>query len=374
MNAADPRAGSAPDPHLTGFDLHLFQEGNHHRLYDKLGAHPTTEDGIPGVYFAVWAPNAVRVTVIGSFNQWDNQRHPLQSIAGGLWELFVPQVQINDRYQYEILTKQGDLYKKSDPYGFQHEVRPRTGSIVTDLSNYTWGDGAWMEARSQQDPLAQPIAVYEVHLGSWIHGTTTDPPLDFAATAQTSVPISGYKPHARFLTYVELADRLSPYVQKLGYTHIELLPIAEHPFDGSWGYQVTGYYAPTSRFGVPQGLMYLIDRCHQAGLGVILDWVPGHFSRDAHGLAQFDGSPLYEYEDDRRGEHKEWGTLVFNYESPQVRNFLWANALFWFDYYHIDGIRVDAVASMLYLDYGRKNGEWLPNSYGGRENIEAADF
>jgi len=288
MNAADPRAGSAPDPHLTGFDLHLFQEGNHHRLYDKLGAHPTTEDGIPGVYFAVWAPNAVRVTVIGSFNQWDNQRHPLQSIAGGLWELFVPQVQINDRYQYEILTKQGDLYKKSDPYGFQHEVRPRTGSIVTDLSNYTWGDRAWMEARSQQDPLAQPIAVYEVHLGSWIHGTTTDPPLDFGTTPQTSVSISGYKPHARFLTYGELADRLIPYVQKLGYTHIELLPVAEHPFDGSWGYQVTGYYAPTSRFGVPQGLMYLIDRCHQAGLGVILDWVPGHFSRDAHGLAQFD--------------------------------------------------------------------------------------
>ena len=374
MNAADPRAGSAPDPHLTGFDLHLFQEGNHHRLYDKLGAHPTVVDGISGVYFAVWAPAAVGVAVMGSFNQWDNQRHPLEPLEAGIWARFVPEAQVNDRYQYEILTTGGERYKKSDPYGFQHEVRPRTGSIVTDLSNYTWGDGAWMEARSQQDPLAQPIAVYEVHLGSWIHGTTTDPPLDFATTAQTSVPISGYKPHARFLTYVELADRLIPYVQKLGYTHIELLPIAEHPFDGSWGYQVTGYYAPTSRFGVPQGLMYLIDRCHQAGLGVILDWVPGHFSRDAHGLARFDGSPLYEYEDDRRGEHKEWGTLVFNYESPQVRNFLWANALFWFDYYHIDGIRVDAVASMLYLDYGRKNGEWLPNHYGGRENIEAADF
>ena len=358
----------------TDYDLHLFQEGNHHRLYEKLGAHITTQAGVSGVYFSLWAPRALGVYVVGSFNQWDNRAHPLSLLGCGVWGGFVPGAKVNDRYQYEIHTTTGEYYKKSDPMGFQQEVRPRTGSIVTDLGDYTWADGDWMAARAQRDPLSQPISIYEVHLGSWIHESTTEPPAPFQTYAQPVVPISGYKPHARFLTYQELADRLIPYVKDLGYTHIELLPLAEHPFDGSWGYQVTGYYAPTSRFGVPQGLMYFVDRCHQAGLGVILDWVPGHFSRDLHGLARFDGMPLYEYEDDRKGEHKEWGTLVFNYASPQVRNFLLANALFWLDKYHLDGIRVDAVASMLYLDYGRKPGEWIPNAYGGRENIEAADF
>ena len=365
---------TAPTFQFTDFDLHLFQEGSDQRLYNKLGAHPGEKNGVMGVYFAVWAPAATAVQVLGSFNQWQEGQDGLHPVGHGIWAGFVPGAQVNDRYQYQIGTATGDRYRKADPVGFYHEVRPRTASIVTDLKTYTWGDQAWMAARTQRNPLDHPLAVYEVHLGSWMHGSTADPPPPFQGQEQVTVPISGYRPQARFLTYPELADRLIPYVKSLGYTHIELLPIAEHPFDGCWGYQVTGYYAPTSRFGCPQGLMYLIDRCHQEGLGVILDWVPGHFSRDLHGLGKFDGSALYEYADDRRGEHKEWGTLVFNYGSAQVRNFLLANALFWFDYYHIDGLRVDAVASMLYLDYGRKPGEWLPNPYGGRENIEAADF
>lgn len=365
---------SVSDLQFTDFDQHLFQEGSHHRLYEKLGAHPAVLDGVSGVYFAVWAPAATAVQVLGTFNNWQDSQDPLEPLGQGIWGKFIPTAQVNDRYQYQICTAEGDRYKKADPFGFQHEVRPRTASIVTDLQTYRWGDQAWMTDRPQQNILHHPLSVYEVHLGSWMHGSTADPPPPFEGDPQQIVPISGYRPQARFLTYVELADRLIPYVQDLGYTHIELLPLAEHPFDGCWGYQVTGYYAPTSRFGCPQGLMYFIDRCHQAGLGVILDWVPGHFSRDRHGLAQFDGTPLYEYADDRRGEHKEWGTLVFNYEAPQVRNFLLANALFWFDYYHIDGLRVDAVAAMLYLDYGRKPGEWIPNQYGGRENIEAANF
>ncbi|MEY2976000.1 MAG: 1,4-alpha-glucan-branching protein, partial [Cyanobacteriota bacterium] len=365
---------SVSDLQFTDFDQHLFQEGSHHRLYEKLGAHPAVLDGVPGVYFAVWAPAATSVQVLGTFNNWQDGQDQLAPLGQGIWGKFIPTAQVNDRYQYQICTAAGDRYRKADPFGFEHEVRPRTASIVTDLQTYRWGDQTWMADRSQQNILHQPLSVYEVHLGSWMHGSTADPPPPFAGNPQQIVPISGYRPQARFLTYVELADRLIPYVQDLGYTHIELLPLAEHPFDGCWGYQVTGYYAPTSRFGCPQGLMYFIDRCHQAGLGVILDWVPGHFSRDRHGLAQFDGTPLYEYADDRRGEHKEWGTLVFNYEAPQVRNFLLANALFWFDYYHIDGLRVDAVAAMLYLDYGRKPGEWIPNQYGGRENIEAANF
>jgi 1,4-alpha-glucan branching enzyme len=358
-------------PQLTDFDIHLFQEGNHHRLYEKLGAHPMPQGG---VYFALWAPHAQGIAIVGDFNDWQGDRDPMHSIAGGIWERFVPKAQVGDRYQYEIQTAKGLTYKKSDPLGFTHEIRPRTASIVSNLDDYAWNDEAWMTQRPQIEILNQPISVYEVHLGSWLHDAVDRPAELPDGTTEPVAMVSGYKPGARFLTYRELAQKLIPYVKNLGYTHIEILPILEHPFDGSWGYQVTGYYAPTSRFGDPQGLMFFIDQCHQQGLGVILDWVPGHFSRDEHGLADFDGTPLYEHPDPRKGEHKQWGTLVFNYECNEVRNFLVANALFWFDKYHIDGIRVDAVASMLYLDYQRKGGEWLPNAYGGRENIEAVNF
>lgn len=359
---------------ITDFDIHLFAEGNHHRLYEKLGAHPIVLDGIAGVYFAVWAPSAQGISVIGDFNAWSGRQHQMRCIHGGVWELFVPEANVGDRYQYEIQTTKGNIYKKSDPVGFHHEIRPLTASVVAELETYPWSDEQWMSQRRQTHWLNQPISVYEVHFGSWLHADAAHPGQNADGTEAPIALVSGYNPGARFLTYREFADQLIPYVKSLGYTHIELMPIAEHPFDGSWGYQITGYYAPTSRFGDPQGLMYFIDQCHEHGLGVILDWVPGHFSKDAHGLAEFDGTPLYEHPDPRKGEHKEWGTLVFNYERNEVRNFLIANVLFWFDKYHIDGIRVDAVASMLYLDYHREAGEWLPNQYGGRENIEAVDL
>lgn len=358
-------------------DRRLFLAGQHHRLYGKMGAHLGQVDGVAGVHFALWAPGALGVEVVGDFNQWQSQQHPMEPMGGGVWERFIPGVQPGDRYQYYIHTAKGSLYKKSDPFGFSHEVRPRTASRVTSLQGYPWGDRTWMHQRRQSNPLTQAIAVYEVHLGSWMHAATSDPPQGIPGGDRPPpppVPISGYRPRARFLSYEELAHRLIPYVRDLGYTHVELMPLAEHPFDGSWGYQVTGYYAPTSRFGDPQGLMYFIDQCHQQGLGVILDWVPGHFSKDEHGLAEFDGTPLYEHPDPRQGEQPEWGTLVFHYDRPEVRNFLIANALFWLDYYHIDGLRVDAVTAMLYLDYGRKSGEWLPNAHGGHENLEAAQF
>lgn len=361
-------------PRLTEFDLHLFAEGNHHRIYEKLGAHPTEINGVEGVYFAVWAPNARNVSVLGDFNYWDGRKNQMRKGSTGVWELFIPGLAVGDRYKYEIKNQDGHIYEKSDPYGFQQEVRPKTASIVTDLEAYSWNDQDWMEQRRHTDPLTQPISVYEVHLGSWLHASSAEPPRLPNGETEPIVLVSELKTGARFLTYRELAERLIPYVKELGYTHIELLPIAEYPFDGSWGYQVTGYYACTSRYGSPEDLMYFIDQCHQNGIGVIVDWVPGHFPKDGHGLAYFDGSHLYEHADPRKGEHKEWGTLVFNYSRHEVRNFLVANALFWFDKYHIDGIRVDAVASMLYLDYCRKEGEWLPNQYGGRENLEAADF
>jgi 1,4-alpha-glucan branching enzyme len=281
---------------------------------------------------------------------------------------------VGTHYKYEIKNQEGHIYEKSDPHGFQQEVRPKTASIVADLGTYEWGDRAWMEQRRHTEPLTQPISVYEVHIGSWLHGSSSEPYVRPDGTEIAPVIVADLKPGARFLTYRELAERLIPYVKDLGFTHIELLPIAEHPFDGSWGYQVTGYYAATSRYGTPQDLMYLIDQCHLNGIGVIVDWVPGHFPKDGHGLANFDGTCLYEHADPRKGEHKGWGTLVFNYARNEVRNFLVSNALFWFDKYHIDGIRVDAVASMLYLDYCREPGEWVTNQYGGRENIEAADF
>nr|RNJ69894.1 MAG: 1,4-alpha-glucan branching enzyme [Leptolyngbya sp. IPPAS B-1204] len=361
-------------PLLTDFDIHLFAEGNHHRIYEKLGAHLTEINGVQGVYFAVWAPNARNVSVLGDFNQWDGRDHQMRIRNNGIWELFIPGLTAGVKYKYEVKNHAGHIYEKSDPYGFQQEVRPKTASIVADLNAYTWNDEDWMEKRRHSDPLLEPISVYEVHLGSWMHGSYDDPAHTPDGKVIPPVPVADLKPGARFLTYRELAEKLIPYVKELGFTHVELLPVSEHPFDGSWGYQVTGYYAATSRYGTPQDFMYFVDQCHQNGIGVIVDWVPGHFPKDGHGLANFDGTALYEYGDPRKGEHKEWGTLVFNYGRNEVRNFLVANALFWFDKYHIDGIRVDAVASMLYLDYLRPPGEWVPNQYGGREHIEAADF
>ena len=360
-------------PKLTDLDIHLFAEGNHHRIYEKLGAHPTKIDGIEGVYFALWAPNARNVSVLGDFNSWDGRKHQMRRGDTGIWELFVPELTYGASYKYEVKNWEGHIYEKSDPYGFQQEVRPKTASIVADLDSYQWNDAEWMKKRRQSDPLAKPISVYEFHLGSWMHGSASEPTKLLSGESEPVIATE-WKQDARFLSYYELADKLIPYVKELGYTHIEMLPVAEHPFDGSWGYQVTGYYAPTSRFGNPEDLMYFIDRCHENDIGVIVDWVPGHFPKDGHGLAFFDGTHLYEHADPRKGEHKEWGTLVFNYNRNEVRNFLVANALFWFDKYHIDGIRVDAVASMLYLNYCRKDGEWVANDYGGCENLEAANF
>jgi len=342
-------------PVLSEFDLYLFAEGKHYELYEKLGAHLIEHEGARGVVFAVWAPNAQRVSVVGTFNQWDGRRLPMRPRgATGVWELFVPGLAQGDLYKYEIKSRfAGLLTLKSDPYGFAMELRPGTASIVWDLNRYEWRDQAWVQARPQRQALDAPMAIYEVHLGSW----------------QRVGPDGN-----RWLTYRELADKLVPYAVDLGYTHLELLPIAEHPFDGSWGYQVLGYFAPTARFGTPDDFRYFVDTAHQAGLGVILDWVPAHFPKDAAGLAFFDGTHLYEHADPRRGEHQDWGTLIFNFGRNEVSAFLLTNALFWLDKYHIDGLRVDAVASMLYLDYSREPGEWLPNEFGGRENLEAVRF
>ena len=359
MTGHDGHVWELEDPYrfplqITDFDLHLFGEGTHFRTYEKMGAHPMTVDGTEGVHFAVWAPNAVRVSVIGWFNRWDGRHHPMQSRGNsGLWEIFIPALQPGDLYKYEIKGRHGFLGQKSDPYGFFAELRPKSASVVWNIRNYQWQDEAWLKTRRETNWFESPLSVYEVHLGSWRH-----------------VP----EEHNRLLTYRELAETLVPYVKELGYTHIELLPISEHPFDGSWGYQTIGYYAPTSRHGTPDDFMYFVDRCHEAGIGVLIDWVPAHFPKDGHGLAYFDGSHLYEHADPRKGEHKDWGTLIFNYGRNEVRTFLLSNAMYWADVFHIDGLRVDAVASMLYLDYSRKEGEWIPNQYGGRENLEAVDF
>jgi 1,4-alpha-glucan branching enzyme len=350
---------------FTDFDFYLFGEGKHYHIYEKLGAHLSEREGESGVYFTVWAPHAQEVGVVGDFNNWDPRHCLMARNQMGIWEAFVPKLKPGEKYKYAIKNSHGDCCLKTDPYGYQQELRPGTASIVTDLS-YRWQDRSWLEKRSQTNPHEIPISIYEVHLGSWLHSNLESPP-----EGGQTVPVPN-KPGARFLTYRELAERLIPYVKEVGHTHIELLPITEYPFDGSWGYQVVGYYAPTSRYGTPQDLMYFIDRCHQEGIGVIIDWVPGHFPKDRHGLASFDGTNLYEYADWRKGEHKGWGTLVFNYDRHEVRNFLIASALFWFEKYHIDGIRVDAVASMLYLDYERQ--EWVSNAYGGRENLEAVEF
>lgn len=359
MTGYDGHVWELEDPYrfplqITDFDMYLFGEGTHYRTYLKMGAHPMTIDGVSGVHFAVWAPNAVRVSVIGWFNRWDGRHHPMQACgSSGLWALFIPHLQPGDLYKFEIKGPNNFLAQKSDPYAFFSELRPKTASVVWDLTRYKWSDQEWMQKRRETRWHEKNISVYEVHLGSW-----------------RRVPEEG----GRWLTYRELADQLIPYVKEMGYTHVELLPISEHPFDGSWGYQTIGYYAPTSRFGTPDDLMYFVDRCHQAGIGVILDWVPAHFPKDGHGLAYFDGTHLYEHADPRKGEHKDWGTLIFNYGRNEVRTFLLSNAMYWADVYHIDGLRVDAVASMLYLDYSRKEGEWIPNQYGGRENLEAVDF
>ncbi len=340
---------------LTEFDLYLMGEGRHYDTYEKLGAHIKSVDGIAGVHFAVWAPSARRVSVVGDFNRWDGRVHPMRARgSSGIWELFLPEVGESTIYKFEIVGAEGAVLPlKADPYAFAAELRPNTGSVVARLDKHNWNDAEWLDQRQQKNWLEQPISVYEVHLGSW-----------------RRIP----EEHDRWLTYRELGDQLIPYVKDLGYTHIELLPIMEHPYDGSWGYQTLGYFAATSRYGSPAEFMEFVDRCHQAGLGVFLDWTPAHFPRDTHGLSQFDGTHLYEHSDPRQGSHPDWGTLVYNYGRNEVQNYLISNALFWLDKYHIDGLRVDAVASMLYLDYSRKPGEWIPNRYGGRENLEAIDF
>ncbi|MGH9411021.1 MAG: 1,4-alpha-glucan branching enzyme, partial [Vicinamibacterales bacterium] len=340
---------------ITDFDLYLFGEGKHTRIYDRLGAHLTRLGDTAGVHFGVWAPNAERVSVVGDFNGWDGRVHPMRSLGpSGVWEMFIPGISDGQRYKFEIRSRaRGELLLKTDPYGFRFEIPPRSASIVADIE-YAWSDASWIERRRRDaSGFTRPMAIYEAHLGSWAR-----------------VP----EEQSRYLTYRELADRLVPYAKEMGYTHLELLPVMEHPFSGSWCYQVTGFFAPTSRFGTPRDFKVFVDACHREGLGVILDWVPGHFPKDAHGLARFDGTALYEHADPRQGEHRDWGTLIFNYGRNEVRNFLLANALFWLHEYHIDGLRVDAVASMLYLDYSRHEGEWVPNKFGGRENLEAIDF
>ncbi len=341
-------------PHLlTDYDLHLLNEGRHWQCYNKLGAQIRTVDGVEGVNFAVWAPNATSVSVVGNFNAWDGRRHPMRKhIPSGFWELFIPGLAADCLYKYQI-RHFDHVFEKSDPVGFAAEVPPRTASMVVDLNHYRWHDAQWLAHRRDTNWLEQPLSFYEVHLGSW-RRPGDDP--------------------GRWLGYRELAHQLVEYVSEMGYTHIELLPVSEHPLSASWGYQTVGYYSVTSRYGSPEDFMYFVDLCHQNGIGVLLDWVPGHFPRDGHGLRRFDGSALYEHADPRQGEHRDWGTHIFNYGRHEVRNYLISNALFWMDKYHIDGIRVDAVASMLYLDYSRHDGDWIPNEFGGRENLPAIGF
>ena len=355
-------------------DRHLFSEGNHHHIWRKMGAHLTEINKKQGVMFCLWAPHAKSVSVIGDLNSWDGRHHPMQKRLGGIWELFIPGLSEGDLYKYEIRTEKGHCYEKADPYGFQHEVRPAKSSVISKIDSFQWNDQSWISNRDNRDPLEQPISVYEMHLGSWMHASSDDPFINSNGEHRAPVPAADMKPGSRLLTYKELANKVIPYVKERGFTHIELMPISEHPFDGSWGYQVTGWYAPTSRFGSPDEFRAFVDSCHKEGIGIILDWVPGHFPKDQHGLAYFDGSHLYEHSDPRVGEHKEWGTLIFNYSRNEVRNFLVANLIFWFDQFHIDGIRVDAVASMLYKDYLRPEGEWIPNEDGGNENFEAVRF
>ena len=340
-------------PLLTDYDIYLFGQGRHRDIYRLLGAHPRSIDGASGINFAVWAPNCYKVAVVGDFNRWDPRAHPMETNGdSGIWELFVPGLDTGCNYKYEIRSHHdGYRAEKADPFAFFSEMRPKTASVVYDIERYQWQDAAWMSARESLDQLSGPMNIYEVHLGSWKRGAGNT-----------------------YLSYRDLANDLVPYLVDMGYTHLELLPVAEHPLDASWGYQVTGYFAPTSRFGTPADFMRLVDTCHQSGIAVILDWVPAHFPKDDFGLNYFDGTHLYSHEDPRQGEHPDWGTMIFNYERNEVRNFLIANALFWLKEYHIDGLRVDAVSSMIYLNFSREEGQWLPNKYGGNENIGALDF
>ena len=343
------------DSLLTDFDAYLFAEGKHYDIYEKLGAHPMTIDGVKGTYFAVWAPHARRVSVVGDFNMWDGALHPMQiRQSGGIYELFIPDVMPGAVYKYQILTRYDEILYKSDPYGNACQMRPDTGSVVADIGSYKWKDSEWVanrDTKSRTDRMKMPMTIYEMHLGSWKKKQEDD--------------------DAGFYSYRELAPMVADYVKEMGYTHIELMGISEYPFDGSWGYQVSNYYAPTSRYGEPTDFMYFVDYMHNKGISVILDWVPAHFPRDAHGLGKFDGMPLYEHPDPRRGEHPDWGTYIFDYGRTEVANFLTANALFWVEKFHVDALRVDAVASMLYLDYGKQDGQWLPNEDGGNENKDA---
>lgn len=341
-------------PTLGDQDLYFLGEGKHYSLYEKMGAHQRELDGAQGVSFAVWAPNAKRVSIVGEFNNWDGRLYPMRSMgSSGIWELFIPGIGVNTLYKYEIKTQSGDLRIKTDPFAFYMELRPETASIVWNVDSYEWSDQNWLESRSNRNPMSNPMSVYEVHLGSWMRIA---------------------EDNFRWATYRELAEPVAAHCKKYGFTHVELMPIMEHPFDASWGYQVTGYFAPTSRFGTPDDFKYFVEYLHCNDIGIILDWVPAHFPKDDFSLRLFDGTALYEHEDPRQAEHKDWGTLIFNYGRNEVRNFLVSNALFWFDKYHIDALRVDAVASMLYLDYSKNEGEWVPNRYGGNENIEAIEF
>ena len=339
-------------PTLTDFDIYLFNAGDHHRIYEKLGAHRGVVNGVDGVQFAVWAPEARSVSLIGNFNGWDRRVNCMRVLgSSGIWEIFIPSLREGELYKYQVKTQRGIILDKTDPYAFESEVRPQTASKVNFLRGFAWNDSKWMEKRSSSSQFAKPMSTYEVHLGSWQRNAD-----------------------GSWCNYKDLARKLVEYVTRLGFTHIELMPVMEHPFDGSWGYQVTGYYAPTSRFGSPQDFMWFVDYCHQHEVGVLLDWVPAHFPKDIHALGLFDGTHVYEHADPRKGEHQDWGTYIFNYGRHEVKNFLIGNALFWLDEYHIDGLRIDAVASMLYNDYSRKEGEWIPNQFGGRENLDAVEF
>ena len=342
---------------ITEFDQYLFGQGTHYDLYNKLGAHPMTVDEEEGVYFAVWAPNAAAVSIVGDFNEWDENATPMERLEPlGIYQIFLTEIKVGDIYKYCVTAQDGNKTLKADPYGFQAELRPNNASVVADISDFKWHDSRWMKKREKFDDKKNPMFVYEVHPGSWKKHEQTEEDED------------------GFYNYREIAHELAAYVKDMGYTHVELMGIAEHPFDGSWGYQVTNYFAPTSRHGSPEDFQYFMNYMHEHNIGVILDWVPAHFPRDAFGLAEFDGTCLYEYADPRKGEHPDWGTKVFDYGKTEVQNFLICNALFWLEHYHVDGLRVDAVASMLYLDYGREDGQWVPNIYGGNENLEAIEF
>lgn len=353
--AANTKKGTAATVIISEMDRYLFGQGTHYEIYEKLGAHPMTLNGTKGVYFAVWAPHAVSVSLVGDFNNWDPESHPMTLLeTSGIYEIFVPGLKEGSLYKFAIATQTGKLLFKADPYARSAEFRPGTASVVASDTSYKWSDSAWLQKRRTTNPREAAMSIYEVHLGSWRKKDREE--------------------RNGFYTYREAAAELAEYVKDMGYTHVELMGIAEHPFDGSWGYQVTGYYAPTSRYGTPEDFQYFVNYLHKKGIGVILDWVPAHFPRDAHGLADFDGQALYEYADPRKGEHPDWGTKVFDYGKHEVSNFLIANALYWVEKFHVDGLRVDAVASMLYLDYGRKDGEWAANRYGGNQNLEAIEF